>query len=266
MISQAEERQQTGTGTFREPVTTAAANWRQIAAFLVLSGALLVLVPLARQTPWGAALRGPAWRENLSLFALLLVVTVGGILVLWCRLRLSDLGLRCDKFGQGISVVVIFWGVLQAWPFIASGSGELAATWNDPGVLVTLRWTAVMFLATGLWEEIAFRGFLLPQIYLRLPGEPPCAGQRCAAPFAIHFRNLTCSVPYSDQQPGGWRGGSNDPSSRPRRAYTIVVLSNATINTCMGVVQKIMQALPPSEALNASANSLQIGNPSTSDG
>ena len=30
--------------------------------------------------------------------------------------------------------------------------------------------------------------------------------------------------------------------------YTVVVLSNATVNTCMWVVQKILQVLPPTKA------------------
>lgn len=171
MFSQAKKRERTGAEEFREPIATTAASWTQITVFLVITGALLVLVPLARQTPLGAPLRGPAWWENLNLFTLLVAVTVGGILLLWCRFRLSDLGLRRDKLAQGILVFVIFWGVLQIWPFVASGSGELATTWTDPGVLATLRWTVVMFLATALWEEIAFRGFLLPQIYLKLPGK-----------------------------------------------------------------------------------------------
>ena len=28
-----------------------------------------------------------------------------------------------------------------------------------------------MFAATAMWEELAFRGFLLPQLYLKLPGQ-----------------------------------------------------------------------------------------------
>jgi len=33
-----------------------------------------------------------------------------------------------------------------------------------------LRWTAVMFLAVATYEEIAFRGFVFPQLYLKAGG------------------------------------------------------------------------------------------------
>lgn len=156
--------------TVREPIRTKEVGWLTLLTFVGATAALLVLVPLLREVPLGALLRGPSWWENLNLFVLLLIVTVGGVAFLMGRLRPAHVGLRGRKLIEGIAVTLLAWSAMQAWPFIASGTAEYSLTWSDPGVLATLRWTAVMFLATALWEEVAFRGFLLPQLYLKIAG------------------------------------------------------------------------------------------------
>jgi membrane protease YdiL (CAAX protease family) len=145
-------------------------GWGSLLLFVGATAALLLLVPLARTTEAGSVLRGLAWWENLNLFAILLIVTVGGIAIGLARLKPSDLGLVRGKLLEGIIVVLAAWGAMQLWPLVASGSAEVATAWTDPGIATTLRWAAVMFLATALYEEIAFRGFLLPQIYLKVRG------------------------------------------------------------------------------------------------
>ena len=154
----------------REAIVTAEASWTVIAAFALVTAATLVLLPLLRESSMGSVLNGPPWYENLILFVALLLITVVAILGRWAKLGAASLGLRRDKLAQGLSTVVLVWLGMQAWPFVASGSGEIANTWRDPGVWPTLRWAAVMILATALWEEVAFRGFLLPQLYLKLKG------------------------------------------------------------------------------------------------
>jgi membrane protease YdiL (CAAX protease family) len=71
----------------------------------------------------------------------------------------------------GWSIIVVFVGA-------ATGLGLLlltiqrapAQTWTTNGWQGTLLWTAVMFLGAALYEEIAFRGFLYPQLYLKFRG------------------------------------------------------------------------------------------------
>lgn len=149
---------------------SARASWAILLTFVAATTAILLTVPLVRRVGPGSFLAGPAWWENLNLFAILLLVTIGGVVRGLGGLALPDLGFRRDKLLEGIVVTLAVWAAMQLWPFVASGSAELARTWSDPGIGPTLRWAAVMFLFTALWEELAFRGFLLPQLYLRLPG------------------------------------------------------------------------------------------------
>ncbi len=162
------ERPDARTGS--EAIVTREAGWPVLLVFVAATAVLLLLIPLLRTVPSFSVLGGPAWWENLSLFASLLLVTVGGVVFMMGRLRPADVGLRGSRLVEGLVVTLLIWCVMQAWPYIASGNAEYARAWTSSGLFPVLRWTAVMFLATALWEEIAFRGFLLPQLYLKLPG------------------------------------------------------------------------------------------------
>jgi membrane protease YdiL (CAAX protease family) len=152
-----------------EAICTVEVGWGIILLFVAANSAVLVLLPFARLSEAGMFLRGANWWENLNLFGVLLGTSLFVALGV-ARMRPTDLGLRWDKALQAVLVTLASWCVMQAWPYLASGSAEIARTWYDPGRLATVRWALVMFLATALWEELAFRGFLLPQVYLKLRG------------------------------------------------------------------------------------------------
>jgi membrane protease YdiL (CAAX protease family) len=155
----------------REPIRTRAVGWPVLLLFLGVSAAVILLFPVAKRAePFGRILRGLAWWENLILFGTLLVVAVGGVIFGVGRLRARDLSLGGRKLLEGAIVTVAAWAIMQLWPVVATGHPVIDRLWTAPGPLSMLRWTAVMFLAVAVYEEIAFRGFVFPQLYLKAGG------------------------------------------------------------------------------------------------
>jgi uncharacterized protein len=159
----------------REPIRAKESSWTVIVAFVMVSSALLVLGVLApRRGPLMDLLSGPIWLENLVLFAALLVVAVGGVLFGAGRLRPREVGLDRRKLREGVVAIAILYAAIQLVPavieLVLTGGVELNRAWTTRGVQQVLVWAAVMFLTTALYEEIAFRGFLFPQLYLKTRG------------------------------------------------------------------------------------------------
>lgn len=103
---------------------------------------------------------------NLVFIAVLIVVIVlrsGG-------LRLYDVGLIPRHIPAGILYTVGIWGAAQVLHLLAGllvyGTATLSAEWVNPGFMVGLVLTQI--LGNALFEEIAYRGFLFPQLFLRL--------------------------------------------------------------------------------------------------
>lgn len=165
-----------GSGS-SEPLRTRPVGWGTLALFLAVATSVLVLLIVGRGAgPLAAWLGGPAWRANLSSFAILLMVVVGGVIFGVARLRPDELGMRRRGLAQAIAVTAGIWLAAQiggaAVALVARGHIALEPSWADPGVGPTLLWAAAMFLGTAVYEEIAFRGFVYPQLYLKLPGTP----------------------------------------------------------------------------------------------
>lgn len=157
----------------REPIRTREVGWGTIALFLVVSIGLLTASALVLRVGPMSRVVIPSWLENLVTFGILLVVAVGGVLFGMGRLRPSDLGLSRQKALQAAAIIGAIWIFNQ----LLGGITELATTpaltfhrsWAS-GAGRVLLWAAVMFFATALYEEIGFRGFLYPQLYLKFPG------------------------------------------------------------------------------------------------
>lgn len=159
----------------REPIRTREVSWLVIALFLGVSSGMLVLLSVLRHVgPVGEILEGPSWLSNAFFFAALLIVVVVGVIFGLGRLKLADVGLRRDKLGEGLIVTVTIWLLLQLVEIVGdiatTGTVTIAPTWSRNGVGSTLAWTAAMFLGAALYEEIAYRGFLFPQLYLKIRG------------------------------------------------------------------------------------------------
>lgn len=159
----------------QDPIRTREVNWLVIALFLGLSSAVFVLLPVVRHVDLlREVLAGPSWRSNLFIFATLLIVAVVGVIFGFGRLRAVDVGLRRDKLGEGLIVTVAVWSLMQVIELIGdiatTGTVAIAPSWISNGIGSTLAWTAAMFLGAALYEEIAYRGFVFPQLYLKIRG------------------------------------------------------------------------------------------------
>lgn len=159
----------------QEPIRTRNASWQVIALFLAVSSVLFVLIPvLGRVAPLREILAGPSWRSNTFVFAALLTVAVAGVIFGLGRLQPADVGIRRDKLREGMIVTVAVWSLMQLIEVVGDiailGTVTIDPSWIRNGIGSTLAWTAAMFLGAALYEEIAYRGFLFPQLYLRIRG------------------------------------------------------------------------------------------------
>jgi uncharacterized protein len=156
----------------REAIRTALVNGLTLALFFATTFGVLAAFPLLRRVGPMQRVVLPGWLENLLPFGLLLLLAVGGVLVGVGRLRATDVGLGRRALAQGALTVGTVWLLLQAVAavpeLVSGGEVSLDGRWRSPGVGPTLLWAFVMFCTTALFEEVAFRGLLYPQLVLRL--------------------------------------------------------------------------------------------------
>lgn len=99
-------------------------------------------------------------------------VLIGLIPIGFGRLRLYDLGVIARNVPVGLAYTLGIWGAAQAIHLIAGlvtyGSVSLNRDWSNPGFMLGM--ALAQILGNALFEEIAYRGFLFPQLYLRLAG------------------------------------------------------------------------------------------------
>jgi membrane protease YdiL (CAAX protease family) len=108
----------------------------------------------------------------------LLAFVVIGIMFIWGKLRPRDVGLRGEQFGTGLIMTVVLWLSAQlglmAWqaafggPVGQGGPFTPNPLWQERGATVVLGALIAQVLGNALYEEITFRGFMLPQLYLKL--------------------------------------------------------------------------------------------------
>lgn len=126
------------------------------------------------------ALATAGWlNPNLLMFVPMTMIVLG-IVLADRALHPEDLGLRRRDLAAGASVLMGLWVTIQfaSWiGLILEGSPPAwHPNWTDPGPGFVLGFLLAMVLGTALFEETVFRGFLLPQLALRLPEGWP--GQR----------------------------------------------------------------------------------------
>ena len=104
---------------------------------------------------------------NLPFFLIMTAVVVFGIVFGWGRLRPIDVGLVGTQWRIGLVVLIGLWLAIQIVALLAGGGLTLHPSWREPGSGYVLGYLLAMLLGTALFEESFFRGFLLPQLYLR---------------------------------------------------------------------------------------------------
>jgi uncharacterized protein len=117
-----------------------------------------------------ASATGGVFTGSLIVNVIFLATMVGGVMFLRGGLRLYDVGLIFRRLGGGIAFTLAFWGAAQLVHMLAGllyrGRVELSPAWNDPGFMIGL--VLAQIFGNALFEEIAYRGFLFPQLYLWL--------------------------------------------------------------------------------------------------
>lgn len=155
-------------------------TWAVIAAVVVAASVLVGVAVAAFQldlfTPITKATGGLV-NDTLVANFLLLAIIVVGIMFVWGKLGPRDVGLRREHLGTGVLMTAVLWLFAQlgivAWQAIFGGpvgpGGPLDPNplW-ERGATVAIGTLIAQLLGNALYEEITFRGFLLPQIYLKL--------------------------------------------------------------------------------------------------
>jgi membrane protease YdiL (CAAX protease family) len=98
-------------------------------------------------------------------------ILVGVVILRMGGLRPRDVGLIPRNIPRAVLWIFGIWGAAQAVQLAAGliehGSVELRPEWANPAALLGI--LMAQMVGNALFEEIAYRGFLFPQIYLRLP-------------------------------------------------------------------------------------------------
>jgi membrane protease YdiL (CAAX protease family) len=107
----------------------------------------------------------------LGLNALLILGPIVGVLLWYEKLSLQDIGLVWRKLPFAMLLWVAIWLLVQGIELVAGlllqGNAEIDPAWSGGG-LVVIALLVGHLLGTALYEEMAFRGFLLRQCFLNL--------------------------------------------------------------------------------------------------
>jgi membrane protease YdiL (CAAX protease family) len=143
--------------------------------FLLAEIVLLTFVNYGFTLGWFGWFEGPT--NNLiqaTLLASLLVgaAVIGGVIFAYARLAPADVGLMRAQLPVGMAYTLGLWVLTQAINglagLIATGQLQFNAAWTEAGATVLLGALLAQVAGNALIEEAGWRGFLLPQLYLRL--------------------------------------------------------------------------------------------------
>lgn len=137
-------------------------------AFVLLNSTLL-------DTPVAALSHATAGLVNFTLLANLLMLALTAVILFgWGRLRPSDVGLEWRKLPAGLLAVGLIWLALQGVGLLCSqlfhGSAIWHPQWEAYPTAVVIGWLNGTLFGVAVVEEIGFRGFLIPQFWVRLNG------------------------------------------------------------------------------------------------
>lgn len=104
---------------------------------------------------------------NLFGFAVIIVGIVTGL----GKLRWRDIGFEPSKIAKGAFYALAYWLALQSVLLFVgifeSGSVQLNSTWETRNVSLIIGLLIAQVFGTALKEEAFYRGFLLPQLFLK---------------------------------------------------------------------------------------------------
>ena len=108
----------------------------------------------------------------LGLNALLILGPIVGVLLWYEKLSLQDIGIVWRRLPSAMLLWVGIWLLIQGIELLAGlllqGNAEIDPAWTGDRLAIIALLAGHLF-GTALYEEIAFRGFLLRQCFLSLP-------------------------------------------------------------------------------------------------
>jgi CAAX protease family protein len=111
---------------------------------------------------------------TLVFYLLSIIIIVVILFMLFGKLKLKDLGVESDKVKQAFFITIILWITINCVCAISSllvdGGINWHSSWAEKGILVVIGIFFGQIFGNAFYEEIAFRGFLLPQFYLKFGG------------------------------------------------------------------------------------------------
>jgi CAAX protease family protein len=109
------------------------------------------------------------FNESLVVNLLMLIVLAGGVILRFGRLHPADVGLVGGRLKSGVLLTLLVWGTAQLvhllFGLAETGKVRLDPSWTQNGVATIIGLLIAQIFGNALYEEIAFRGFLLPQLY-----------------------------------------------------------------------------------------------------
>jgi membrane protease YdiL (CAAX protease family) len=117
------------------------------------------------------------------------VFVVVGVVMWIGGVRAGDLGLEWNKLPSALLIVLGLWIAMQLVgmlpSLIASGQVALSSYWTWDRVPAIAGELIAQFLGNAFVEEVIFRGFLVPQIYLMLGAKTWSRGRRLTAAVLV---------------------------------------------------------------------------------
>jgi len=155
-------------------------RWQVIAGFLVAAATAPLALRLLFEREWDVVQRIHDVTNGLVHASLLFggaatLVFVGGLFLGLGRLRAQDVGLVGSRLPIALLSTLGLWLVTQAVLVLASwASGRevaLDSAWTDLGLSAVLGRLLGQVVGMALFEETTFRGFLLPQLYIKFSAD-----------------------------------------------------------------------------------------------
>jgi uncharacterized protein len=153
------------------------ASTSALVLFLLANIVLLTLVNYGFTLGWFGWLEAPTnglIQATLLASLLLGLVVVGGVIFAYARLAPADVGLDWPRLRAGALYTLGLWTLTQVIcglaGVIATGGLQINTNWTEAGASFIIGALLAQLCGNALVEEIGWRGFLLPQVFLRLGG------------------------------------------------------------------------------------------------
>ncbi len=169
---------------------------------------------------------------NLVNGIFIFMVVFFGVILGWANLRSKDIGLQPKKIFPALIMMVGIWLFIQvflmAFSLLQKGSITIHPGWLGDQVFSTIGFFIAMLMGIALVEEMFFRGFVLPQLFLIFRIQLK-VGERSAMAWSV----LLSSIFFALIHIPSWLSpfGGTGPSSN--MFIDLVILTAAGVFFCL---------------------------------